>query len=167
MVLTYMATLRDAITQGILEVFELPEWEQRLPQRILYVTPSFIAWADETPELHDQKFSIGRRTLFEHLSQMLCDFRCDQRVLYGDIKRMIPTAGGIWRIYPPGLRVYGWCPNQFEFAAVTGALEADTKKMRDLNNQKRNEVRDFLRKHGLMDTVLRGDFLAVFPHKDQ
>ena len=162
--LTYMATLEDALATAVLEPFELPDWELRLPIHSLYVTPDFVKWGDDTTALHDKNFSIGGRTLFEHLVQTLCDFRCMEQFHCGDLRRLMPTSKGVWSMHAPGLRIYGWCPKQHEFVAVTGATEADTKKYKTLNAQKRKYVEQFIRQHSLNQTVLRGDILAVFPH---
>lgn len=88
-----MATLSETVRAGRLGLFELPEWEWRRPVRSLYVTPELLAWADDTQRLHD--VTIGGRTPFEHLAQFLCDFRCSSDVHYGDLRRMLPTKGGV------------------------------------------------------------------------
>jgi hypothetical protein len=163
-VLTYMATVAEAIAGGILVAYELPPWEPRLPIRSLSVRPELLAWADGTPELHDKKLAIGRRTLFEHLLQMFCDFRCSERFHAGDLRRMLPNKKGIWKMHPPGLRIYGWCPQQHAFVAVTGALEKDSKTDKKLNDKKRDEVLAFIKANRLAGTVLMGDILAIFPY---
>lgn len=157
-----MATLSEAVRAGLLLPFDLPEWEIRRPSRSLYVRPELVEWADETPHLHE--VTLGGRTVFEHLLQSFCDFRCSLRVHHGDIRRMLPTRAGIWRMYPPGLRVYGWCPAPNTFVAVTAAIEADTKNVRQLNDRKRDEVLQFAWRTRLTGTILKGDYLAVFPH---
>ena len=161
-----MATIEDAVEAHHLGVFELPEWELRLPVRPLHVTPAFLGWADGTPQLHDPKLAVGERTIFEHLFLALCDFRCAPHPSAGDLRRLMPTNKGIWKLHAPKLRLYGWCPGKHHLVLVTGALESDTKKDTKLNNAKRQEVEDFIKKHGLQNTVLRGDILAVFPHED-
>jgi hypothetical protein len=162
--LTYMATIDDAVGAGSLVAFELPDWDRRLPIRPLWITPELCRWADETPELHDMALAVGRRTLFEHLLQLFCDFRCLERFHAGDLRRMMPNNKGVWKMHPARLRIYGWCPGQHQFVAVTYALEADTKSDRRLNNQKRDEVLTFIRANHLERTILRGDVLAVFPN---
>ena len=159
-----MATLEEAVEAGVFDLFELPAWERRLPIRPLHVTRDLIRWADTTPQLHDPALKIGGRTLFEHLISALCAFRCDDRVHYGDIKPLMPTKHGIWRLCPQRLRVYGWCPARHAFIGVTGVLESATKSDRFLNDAKRDEVRAFIRANGLEATVTRGDYLAVFPN---
>ncbi len=67
-------------------------------------------------------------------------------------------------MHPPKMRVYGWCPGQFQFVGVTATLESETKADHKLNGAKMKEVRDFIQKHALQNTILRGDVLAVFPH---
>jgi hypothetical protein len=73
-----MATLSEAVRAGYVGLFELPEWEVRRPVRPLYVAPALLEWADSTQKLH--QVTIGGRTLFEHLAQFLCDFRCSPAV---------------------------------------------------------------------------------------
>jgi len=161
--LTYMATLSEAVRAGRLGLFHLPEWERRRPVRPLYVTSELLAWADNTQRLHE--VIIGGRTLFERMAQFLCDFRCSSDVHYGDIRRMLPTKAGVWRMYPPGLRIYGWCPGRHAFVAVPAAVEADTKRDRLLNDRKRDEVLRFAWSVRLTHTILTGDYLALFPHQ--
>jgi hypothetical protein len=161
-----MATIEEAIEAGALERFELPDFELRLPERPLYVTPEFGDWADGTQELHDKKFAIGRRTLFEHLLLTLCEFRCAKHPHAGDLRRLMPTKKGLWKMHSPGLRLYGWCPGKHTFTVVTGALESETKADKKLNDKKAQEVEAFIKKHALTQTILRGDVLAVFPHKN-
>jgi hypothetical protein len=159
-----MSTLKQIIAAGYLEPFELPEWERRRPERPLWVAPELMDWAHETPEMNDMPMALGRRTLCEHMLQMFADFRCDRHVHYSDLKRMLPTAGGIWHMYPPGLRIYGWVPAPHAFVAITGALAGRTKDDPRLNDRKRDEVTAFARRHALMHTIRSGDYLALFPH---
>jgi hypothetical protein len=159
-----MATLEEAVAAGLLEAFSLPDWEPRLPSRRLPVAPELFDWADGTPELHDMRLAQGSRTLFEHLLQMFCEFRCCEHVHYSDLKRMMPTSRGVWHMYPVGLRIYGWVPSPHAFIAITAALVQHTKDDRSLNNQKRGEVLAFARRHCLDHTIQMGDFLALFPH---
>ncbi len=77
---------------------------------------------------------------------------------------MMPTKKGIWHMYPPGLRVYGWCPSRHAFIAVCGALEKDTKDDKKLNDVKRDEVLRFATQHGLAWTIQKGDFRDLFPN---
>jgi hypothetical protein len=158
-----MATLLDAIRSGALERYDLPEWETRTARRPLYVARELIDWVDDTEELHTS--IIGGRTLGEHLEQMFCDFRCDERVHYADLKRMLPTKAGIWHMYPPGLRVYGWCPEIHSFVAVAAAVETATKLDLHLNDRKRDTFLHFAQRQGLADTIRKGDNLVLFPHQ--
>jgi hypothetical protein len=73
---------------------------------------------------------------------------------------------GIWKMHPPKLRIYGWCPATHQFVAVTWALESETKADKKLNDKKRDEVLGFIRSNGLGQAVKLGDILAVFPNQD-
>jgi hypothetical protein len=106
---------------------------------------------------------VALRTLFEHVEQMFCDFRCAPRFSAGDLRRMLPTKKGIWKMHPPKVRIYGWCPAPNSFVAVTGALEADTKRDKKLNDTKRDEILAFIKAHQLLQHVVLGDHLAIFP----
>ena len=66
---------------------------------------------------------------------------------------------------PPKLRVYGWCPAAHQFVVVCAALEFETKADKSLNDKKRDEVLDFIRRNDLDEHVLLGDARAVFPPK--
>jgi hypothetical protein len=156
-----MATLSHIIDQGILVPYRVPKWESRLPIHPLYVADELFRWADNKAELRSRKY--GGRTLLEHLEQTFCDFRCSERPPAGDLRRMVPNKHGIWKMQPVGLRIYGWCPAVKTFAAVTAALEKETKDDKQLNDRKLEEVRGFIKQHGLEDTVVIGDIFAIFP----
>jgi hypothetical protein len=165
-VLTFMATIEEAIAQGYLDLFELPDGDERLPVRPLYVTQAFLDFADNTNAMHEMKFGAGGRTIFEHLLQALCEFRCGTRPAgAGDLRRMMPTKHGIWSFHTVGLRTYGWCPAPHAFVVITSALEMDTKINKGLNDAKRAEVLAFAKAHGLAETIKLGDLLALFPHQ--
>lgn len=157
-----MATLREAIAQKALEIYTLPQWERRKPIRDLWFAPQLWDWVDGTQGMSEK---VGGRTLDEHIELMFCEFRCAEPFPAGDLRQSMPTKDGIRKLYPPKLRIYGWCPAANEFVAVTGALEADTKKDKSLNNKKHEEVLQFIQRNGLNGTVLLGDNLAVFPPK--
>jgi len=160
-----MATVRDIVRAGSLEDFGLPEWEARSARRPLWVTPELLDWAYETAVLHSDTLKVGGRTLFEQLWQTFSAFRCDEHVYGGGLRRMIPSKKGIWHMYPPRLRVYGFVPESHAFVAVTAALEKATKDDRTLNDKKRDEVLEFARRHGLTATIKIGDHLALFPRQ--
>jgi len=158
-----MATIDDLVLSGVIEGFELPEWEARGAVRPLHMTPGLFEWGDDKPELHDPRLAIGRRTLFEHFIQFLCDVRCAAKLGAGNLRRLMPTREGILSLHPPGLRLYGWCCAPHSLILVTGALESETKTDRRLNDLKRDEVRRFTRQHNVSHTILRGDIRALFP----
>jgi hypothetical protein len=158
-----MATVEDAVKAKVLELYELPDWELRLPIRLLWCTFVLWDWIDGKDELHDVALGVGRRTLCEHIEQMLCDFRCSPRFSAGDLRQIMPTKNGIRKMHPPRLRIYGWCPAPHAFVAVTAALESDTKTDKKLNDKKREEVLTFIKVNKLGHLVLKGDNLAVFP----
>ena len=128
-----MATLDDVLASGHLEVFELPDWELRCPVRPLYVSQDFLDWADETPALHDSKLAIGGRTLFEHLCQSLCEFRCVEHVHYSDLKRMMPTK-----------KAYGTCirPNSacMDGVLLHTLLWPSTEHLKAIQNQTKHST---------------------------
>jgi hypothetical protein len=158
-----MATLEDAVKAGLLEQYQLPDWEMRLPIRSLWVAYGLWDWIDGQNDLHDTKRAIGGRTPFEHLEQLFCDFRCAQLFPAGDLRRMIPTAKGVWKMHSPKLRTYGWFPYPNAFVAVTAARESNTKVDNKLNDKKREEVLAFIRTNTLQHLIVQGDHLAVFP----
>lgn len=156
-----MATIADAIRRGALLEYVMPDHELEAPKRRLLASPDFFEWLDGTPALHASK--VGGRTLYEHAEIMLCDLRCAAKPAPGEIRRMIPDRAGVWTARPPKLRLYGWWARGPEFVVISGALEADTKADRNLNNRKRDEVIDFARSNGLEATMLKGDVRAIFP----
>lgn len=161
--LTYMATIEDAVKAEVLEVYDLPEWESRLPIRQLWVARDMREAIEGCDEMFDPSKGVGGRSLFEHIEIIFCDFRCAQRIPAGDLKRMMPTKNGVWKMHPPKMRVYGWCPAKHAFAAVTFALEEQTKKDKKLNNRKMQDVLTFIKQNKLSDHVERGEINVVFP----
>lgn len=159
-----MATLDDVLNK-IAEPYAPPAWEIRQTVNQLWVAPEFWASFDAEDALHDETSLIGRRTIGEHIEQGLCDFRCSERPSAGDLRRMVPNSHGIRKIHVPGARIYGWCPRVRAFVAVGFAIEIDTKTDKSLNDVKRDEVRAFIKKHKLSNSVILGDILAIFPPK--
>lgn len=162
-----MATLDDDLKASGLELYELPDWESRMPINQLWIAHSFWKWFDDTAELDDPKFRVGSRTLAEHIEQLFCDLRCSERPGAGDLRRMMPNKKGIWKFHPQKTRLYGWAPKEGCLVVVSGALEADTKDKTkgNINNQKRDEVLAFTKANKLPVKV--GDILAIFPPKTQ
>ncbi|WP_161491842.1 hypothetical protein [Bradyrhizobium centrolobii] len=160
-----MATLEDDLRAAGLELYELPEWEGRLPIRQFWIAPSFWTWFDETELLHDPKCKVGGRTLAEHIEQLFCDLRCAKRPGGGDLRRMMPATKGVWKLHPVKTRLYGWAPKSDCLAVVTGSMESETKdkSLGNVNDQKRDNVVRFIKEHNLQKHVLLGDILALFP----
>lgn len=161
-----MATIQQAISKGALELFALPCIETRVAQRALYVAPELDEWSDNHPSLTSKTHSVGGRLLVEHLIQTLCDFRCAQRPGGGDLRRLMPTRDRVWTLRPPKLRIYGWFCEPRVMVLVSGALESETKLDKGLNDRKRNSVLAFAKAHGLENTMMQGDLIAVI-HKQR
>lgn len=155
-----MATIEDAIRQGILLDYAMPDHELRTAKRRLLASLEFFDWLDETPALLTLK--EGGRTLHEQAEQMLCDLRCLAKPGVGDLRRMIPDRSGVVKAHPPKLRLYGWIASGPLFVAITGALESETKADSRLNDQKRDEVLAFAARYRLTGTMLRGEPSALF-----
>ncbi|MCW1991273.1 UNVERIFIED_ORG: hypothetical protein M2425_002725 [Bradyrhizobium japonicum] len=162
-----MATLEDDLKAAGLELFELPDWETRLPVRPLWVSGGFWKWFDETEQLHDLKLKVGRRTLGEHILLMLCSLRCSERPGAGDIRCMMPAKKNVWKIHAPRTRLYAWAIRPECLVVMDGALEDETKDKThgNLNNKKRDQVVAFIKEQRLTKYVFAGGYLALFPPK--
>ena len=77
---------------------------------------------------------------------------------------MLPGKKGIWKMHPPALRIYGFCSANQSFVAVTWAFEVDTKKDKELNDKKRDEVLKFIKDNDLEGAVQYGTYDAIFPN---
>ena len=159
-----MATIAGALATGALTEFRLPEHEGRSPVRPLYVATELFDWIDETDELYvkDWSDSPGGRSIAEHLSQTFCDFRCDLRPLVGDLNRVTPTAKGVWKIHSPGLRIFGWVPDEYGFVAVISAFNSSVHGPNSKVGEAVSGVISFAKSHGLHETFKRGDRRAFF-----
>ena len=157
-----MATLQEAVAAKALELYVLPQWERRPAIRPLWFAPALWDWVDATPAMSER---VGARTLDEHIELTFCEFRCANLFPAGTLRQVMPVKDGVRKLHPPKLRIYGWCPGQHQFVAVTGALESDTKLDKNLNDKKRDDVLQFIRRNGLEETILFGDNLVVFPSK--
>lgn len=159
-----MATILDAARRKVIEPYEVPEWFDGLPVRPLYLAPDFWDWIDNEARAHKIESALGRRSRCEQMEIMFSEFRCGSRAIgHAELKRMTPTSGGVWKMHPPGLRVYGWCPGPHAFVAVCGAILEDVKAGKTLNDLHRDRVLDFIRTAGLASTIQLGDYLALFP----
>ncbi|WP_324695457.1 hypothetical protein [Novosphingobium sp. RL4] len=160
-----MATIDDALRSQVLHEFALPDHEGRIPRRRLLLASALFDWVDETDELYETHWdkAWGGRTRFEHLQQTLADFRCDERVLVGELNRVVPTKRGVWKIHSPGLRLFGWVPSVHEFVAVGAALAADVHGPNSAVKIHVQQVLTFARTHRLEGTIKMGDRRALFP----
>jgi hypothetical protein len=166
--LNYMATLeplaiKAALLAKVLETVPMPSWETRMPVRPLYATPDLLDWVEEYEPLHTE--SVADRTLYDHLWQMFADFRCSARPGGGDLKRVMPQENGVWKMHPPKLRIFGWCPFPHSFAAVSGVLESETKNGKGITTKKREDVLAFIKAHKLEQAFFIGEYLETFPNK--
>lgn len=167
--LTYMATIDQALANGVLERYWKPDWEMRSALRSICVAPELFDWIDNTPGLLAEENFQGGRDLVEQLEQFFCAMMCDQRPSGGDLRRVMPVRLGIVKWHPPGLRVFGWYHEPGEFVAVAAAMSKDTHgpggaarvaKLRDA-------VWAFAEKHGLTGTVLKGEIYEIICKKDR
>lgn len=145
----------------------MPDHDGRNPVRPLYLAAELIRWVDETDELYVEDWSdrAGGRSRFEHLEQMLSDFRCDRRPLVGDLNRVKPTKRGIWSMHCPGLRVFGWVPDTWSIVAVAVAFAEDAHGPNSVVDAKINEVLDFAKANGLAGTIQLGERSGLFQQK--
>lgn len=159
-----MATILSALRLGIIEEYRLSEHEAREPRRPLYLASEFFDWVEETDELYDVGWSprSGGRSRFEHLQQMLADFRCDQRPLVGDLNRVMPTRQGVWKMQCAALRLYGWVPARHSFVGVKAAFSEHVHGKGSQTDQIVEDVLAFARRHDLLRTMNRGDRIALF-----
>ena len=135
-----------------------------MPERALYVAPEFWEWVDNTDALHVIENAGSRRSIFEHIEQMLSDLRCASRPPgASELRRLMPGSEGIWKLHPPGARLYGWFPVPGVFVVVSGATEAETKSDKGRNDAELEKVRAFIKARGFSAFVTMGDYRAVYP----
>lgn len=159
-----MATILDAVRREVLIPYEVPDWYDGVPVRPLYVAPQLWDWIDNEARAHKIESSLGRRSRYEQMEIMFAEFRCGPRALgHAELKRMTPTANGVWKMHPPGLRVYGWCPSPHAFVAVKAAILEDVKADKKLSDSHRDDVLDFIQHAGLSSSIALGDYIALFP----
>ncbi len=165
--LTYMATIDQALASGVLERYSKPDWEMRPALRFICVAPELFEWVDNTPGLFAKENYQGGRNLVDHLEQFFCSMMCDVRPGGGELRRVIPVNMGIVKWHPPGLRVFGWYHQPGEFVAVTAALAKDTHGPRGSARvaQLRDAVWAFAERHGLTATILRGEIHEIICKK--
>ena len=161
-----MATVQDALGAGALHEFVPPNWETREPVRPLLMSDEFVAWVNGEPALTSDANKINGRLLIEHLQKAFSDFRCAGRPGGGYARRVEPTVKRVWRIQPPGLRLFGWFYEPSHFVAVRGVLERDLKGSATSPKivtyaECRKDVLAFAAKHSLTSTMLPGDLRHV------
>lgn len=160
-----MSTIQQALRDKILEEFELPAHETRDARRPIFVAPEFFEWVDNNEDIYAEKWSQhdGGRSRFEHLLSAFAEFRCAERPIVGDLKRVMPTSKGIWKVQAPGVRAYGWVPAPHQIVIVTGALAEAVHGEDSITKTKVAAVLKFATDHGLKGTIQLGDHLALFP----
>lgn len=153
-----------AVRSGHLERFDVPEWYHGIPVRPLYVAPEFWSWVDDEDALHVVPRDGSRRTIYEQVEIMLADLRCAARPPGAhELRRLTPNKKGIWKLHPPGARLYGWFPAPGTFVLVSGATEADTKADKGRNASEVDKVEAFIRARGFGAFITLGDYRAVYP----
>lgn len=159
-----MATILEALRSGVIRSHMLPEYEGRDPLRPLYLADSFYDWVDANETLHLESWgrNTGGRSRYEHMEQAFCDFRCDERPLVCDLNRVMPTKKGVWKVQCPGLRIYGWVPDERSLLLVTAAFNEDVHGPNSITSTKVKEVLTFAKVHDLEGTIQYGERSAYF-----
>lgn len=157
-----MATIRDALKQGLLCEYRLPDWELRDPIRCLYYHPDFFdGWLDINAPMNDPKSGKNYKTRAEHLEQQFCEWRCSHRPSGTELRRVMPVEKGVVKLHPFKSRVYGWFTKSGEFVAMSGATEEATKLDKKLTDRRRTEILKFLRDHKLEGELLQGEISEI------
>jgi hypothetical protein len=159
-----MSTIAKCVRNGQLELYDVPSWEHRTPIREAYVDPALWQWVDAQDEpFFTPQARLGRRSSYEHLLIMLNDFRCAERPPgAAELKRMLPTGRGVWKLHPPSLRIFGWVPEADRFVAVCARTEAELKHDSALYQEALDTVVRRRKSMGLDSDYINGDYRAIF-----
>lgn len=162
--LTLEATISKVVRSGHMEMFDVPEWHHGMPMRPLYVASTFWKWVDGCDALHVIPTKGSRRSIWEQIELHLAELRCAERPPGADeLRRLTPTRSGIWKLHPPGARLYGWFAKPHTLILVGGATEKETKLNKSRNASEMKNVSAFIAKHDFKAHIVRGDYRAVYP----
>lgn len=118
--LTYMSTHLD----NLLRRGELSRWEpelgpRRLPQRRLFVTAEFAAWAQSLPD----QLATSQRLVAPaaELNEIAASFVAGDKLISFIRKIDPPRAQGLMRLNTTSFRLAGWCPAPQALVLAQGA----------------------------------------------
>ena len=69
---------------------------------------------------------------------------------------------GVWKVQCPGLRLYGWAPDDKSLLLVTAAFNDDVHGPDSITDQKVKEVLSFAKAHDLGGSIQYGERSAYF-----
>lgn len=116
--LTYMATLLNLVSKGVLEQVEVALDGDSLPQRSIYALPCVISWLDEElPELPPQ-WGEGRQSPLEQVDFLFSEFISGSNVAHWKFCHIMKPEPGfhhIWELKTADVRFFGWFPKKDVF----------------------------------------------------
>jgi hypothetical protein len=163
---TYMATIATAIGSKLLEQWRIPDHLMggRERRRSIYLAGSLFDWIDNEMDIHEPKSGKGGRSPFEHLEQTMADFCCvESGPGYGDIMCVMPQTKRVWSLHSPFFRILGWVPEKHTLVGIYALRAKDAHGKNSLIGEYRKKTIDFAADNKLSDTMMPGDFNALFP----
>ena len=159
--LTYMATIQDALKDQLLEEWRIPDHLGGEATRPVYLAGELFDWFDYALDLYVPEKGKGGKSAFEHLEQSLRDFKCNARLDYGGLRCVTPQHKRVWSLHCPSGRLLGWAPAKHQFVGIYWVRMADAHGKGKISAA-RNKVLAFANKHALAGRMKPGDFNALF-----
>jgi hypothetical protein len=122
-VLTYMATLEQLESGGILHRYDADLSHFEMPERCITHTPDFWTWFETVLKQRPKK--RGRDlSPYEQVEQIFYDFIIGRPMAYSvDYRKLEPIPQNTWELKTLDVRVFGWLTRKRHFLAVCGDLK--------------------------------------------
>ena len=148
-----MPTIADLVNSGAIVRIEVDLAPRDQPLRLLYGTPSFVAWLQEVLDGAEPPLRLGDASIAEQIDDLFYSFLSGEPLIFTRQFRVVRTEeNAVWELKTPDVRIFGWFMAKDCFVAVFGNW-ADTIKNHDLYRGYRISIRRLRRELGI-DTTL-------------
>jgi hypothetical protein len=148
-----MTTIEDLVATGAISRIEVDMAAREQPYRLLYGTPSFIAWLGELVNGAEPALRVGEATAAEQIDQLFHMFLIGAPLIHVRQFRYIRAEkNAVWELKTPDTRIFGWFMKKDCFVCVFGDW-ADRVKDHELYRGYRIAIRRLRRELGVDNTL--------------
>ncbi|WP_131858787.1 hypothetical protein [Bosea sp. BK604] len=144
-----MTTISSLVDRGVIIPITVALDKSEQPMRLLYATPTFIAWLGEQAKSIEKSPIGSDLTPIEQIESIFYTFVSGKPLVYSRQFRFIRSEpNAVWELKTPDTRIFGWFMMKDCFVAVFGDW-ADKVKDHDLYRGYRLEIRRLRRELGI------------------